>query len=324
MSNVLVVGGAGYIGSHACKALHKAGYTPVVYDNLVYGHEDAVKWGPFEKGDLLDAARLDEVLTRYKPICVMHFAAFAYVGESVTDPSKYYGNNITGSLSLLDAMRRNGVDTIVFSSTCATYGEVDTLPIIETLPQNPVSPYGYSKLVVENALRDYGHAYGLKWVAMRYFNAAGLDPDGDLGERHDPETHAIPLALLAAMRQTEFNVFGTDYDTPDGTAIRDYIHVCDLADAHVRAIAYLQNGGESTAFNLATGRGTSVKEILSAVEKAVGSPVPVKYAPRRAGDAPILYATGEKARALLGWVPEYTDIDLIVKTAADWFRRHHN
>lgn len=324
MSNVLVVGGAGYIGSHACKALHKAGYTPVVYDNLVYGHEDAVKWGPFEKGDLLDADRLDEVLTRYKPICVMHFAAFAYVGESVTDPSKYYGNNITGSLSLLDAMRRNGVDTIVFSSTCATYGEVDTLPIIETLPQNPVSPYGYSKLVVENALRDYGRAYGLKWVAMRYFNAAGLDPDGDLGERHDPETHAIPLALLAAMRQTEFNVFGTDYDTPDGTAIRDYIHVCDLADAHVRAIAYLQNGGESTAFNLATGRGTSVKEILSAVEKAVGSPVPVKYAPRRAGDAPILYATGEKARALLGWVPEYTDIDLIVKTAADWFRRHHN
>lgn len=324
MSNVLVVGGAGYIGSHACKALHKAGYTPVVYDNLVYGHEDAVKWGPFEKGDLLDADRLDEVLTRYKPICVMHFAAFAYVGESVTDPSKYYGNNITGSLSLLDAMRRNGVDTIVFSSTCATYGEVDTLPIIETLPQNPVSPYGYSKLVVENALRDYGRAYGLKWVAMRYFNAAGLDPDGDLGERHDPETHAIPLALLAAMRQTEFNVFGTDYDTPDGTAIRDYIHVCDLADAHVLAIAYLQNGGESTAFNLATGRGTSVKEILSAVEKAVGSPVPVKYAPRRAGDAPILYATGEKARALLGWVPEYTDIDLIVKTAADWFRRHHN
>lgn len=324
MSNVLVVGGAGYIGSHACKALHKAGYTPVVYDNLVYGHEDAVKWGPFEKGDLLDADRLDEVLTRYKPICVMHFAAFAYVGESVTDPSKYYGNNITGSLSLLDAMRRNGVDTIVFSSTCATYGEVDTLPIIETLPQNPVSPYGYSKLVVENALRDYGRAYGLKWVAMRYFNAAGLDQDGDLGERHDPETHAIPLALLAAMRQTEFNVFGTDYDTPDGTAIRDYIHVCDLADAHVRAIAYLQNGGESTAFNLATGRGTSVKEILSAVEKAVGSPVPVKYAPRRAGDAPILYATGEKARALLGWVPEYTDIDLIVKTAADWFRRHHN
>lgn len=324
MSNVLVVGGAGYIGSHACKALHKAGYTPVVYDNLVYGHEDAVKWGPFEKGDLLDADRLDEVLTRYKPICVMHFAAFAYVGESVTDPSKYYGNNITGSLALLDAMRRNGVDTIVFSSTCATYGEVDTLPIIETLPQNPVSPYGYSKLVVENALRDYGRAYGLKWVAMRYFNAAGLDPDGDLGERHDPETHAIPLALLAAMRQTEFNVFGTDYDTPDGTAIRDYIHVCDLADAHVRAIAYLQNGGESTAFNLATGRGTSVKEILSAVEKAVGSPVPVKYAPRRAGDAPILYATGEKARALLGWVPEYTDIDLIVKTAADWFRRHHN
>lgn len=324
MGNVLVVGGAGYIGSHACKALHKAGYTPVVYDNLVYGHEDAVKWGPFEEGDLLDGARLDEVLARYEPVCVMHFAAYAYVGESVTDPAKYYGNNIAGSLSLLDAMRRNGVDTIIFSSTCATYGEVDTLPIVETLPQNPVSPYGYSKLVVENALRDYGRAYGLKWVAMRYFNAAGLDPEGELGERHDPETHVIPLALLAAMRQTGFNVFGTDYDTPDGTAIRDYIHVCDLADAHVRAIDYLKNGGESGAFNLATGRGTSVREILSAVEKAVGAPVPVKYAPRRAGDAPILYATGEKARALLGWEPEYTDIDVIVKTAADWFRRHYN
>ncbi len=324
MVNVLVVGGAGYIGSHACKALHKAGYKPVVYDNLVYGHEDAVKWGPFEKGDLLDAKRLDSVMARYKPACVMHFAAFAYVGESVTDPAKYYGNNITGSLALLDAMHRNGVDSIVFSSTCATYGEVDTLPIVETFPQTPVSPYGYSKLVVENALRDYGRAYGLKWVAMRYFNAAGLDPDGDLGERHDPETHAIPLALLAAMRQTEFNVFGTDYDTPDGTAIRDYIHVCDLADAHVRAIAYLQRGGESTAFNLATGRGTSVKEILSAVEKAVGAPVPVKFGPRRDGDAPVLYATGEKARMSLGWEPQYTDIDLIVKTAADWFRRHHN
>lgn len=324
MDNVLVVGGAGYIGSHACKALHKAGYTPVVYDNLVYGHEDAVKWGPFERGDLLDGARLDEVMQRYRPVCVMHFAAYAYVGESVADPAKYYGNNIAGSLSLLDAMRRNGIDTIVFSSTCATYGEVDTLPIVETLPQSPVSPYGYSKLVVENALQDYGRAYGLKWVAMRYFNAAGLDPEGELGERHDPETHIIPLALLAAMRQTEFNVFGTDYDTPDGTAIRDYIHVCDLADAHVRAIPYLLNGGESGAFNLATGRGTSVREILNAVEKAVGAPVPLKFGPRRAGDAPVLYATGEKARERLGWVPEYTDIDAIVKTAADWFRRNHN
>ncbi|MCX8998143.1 UDP-glucose 4-epimerase GalE [Rhizobiaceae bacterium BDR2-2] len=324
MGNVLVVGGAGYIGSHVCKALHAAGYTPVVYDNLVYGHEDAVKWGPFEHGDLLDAARLDEVLARYRPSCVMHFAAYAYVGESVNDPAKYYSNNISGSFALLDAMRRNGVDTIVFSSTCATYGEVETLPVSEDMPQAPVNPYGFSKLVVEHALRDYGRAYGLKWVAMRYFNAAGLDPEGELGERHDPETHAIPLAILAAMRQTEFSVFGTDYDTPDGTAIRDYVHVCDLADAHVRAIGYLRDGGRSDAFNLATGRGTSVKELLAAVERAVGAPVPVTFAPRREGDAPMLFATGDKARDKLGWTPQYTDIDAIVRTAADWFRRHHN
>ncbi|MVA27785.1 UDP-glucose 4-epimerase GalE [Agrobacterium vitis] len=324
MKNILVVGGAGYIGSHACKALSKAGYTPVVYDNLVHGHADSVKWGPFEQGDIADGERLDAVLSKYQPECVMHFAAFAAVGESVTDPAKYYNNNIHGSVCLLDAMRRNGVDTIVFSSTCATYGEVKSLPIVEEAPQSPVNPYGFSKLVIEQALKDYGHAYGLKWVAMRYFNAAGLDPEGDLGERHDPETHAIPLAVLAAMRQTEFNVFGTDYDTPDGTAIRDYIHVCDLADAHVLAIDYLQKGGESGAFNLATGKGTSVKELLDAVSQAVGADVPIKYAPRRAGDAPVLYASGDKARSLLGWTPQYTDINLIVKTAADWFKAHRN
>ncbi|MVA62390.1 UDP-glucose 4-epimerase GalE [Agrobacterium vitis] len=324
MKNILVVGGAGYIGSHACKALSKAGYTPVVYDNLIHGHADSVKWGPFEQGDIADGARLDAVLSKYKPECVMHFAAFAAVGESVTDPAKYYNNNIHGSVCLLDAMRRNGVDTIVFSSTCATYGEVKSLPIVEEAPQSPVNPYGFSKLVIEQALKDYGHAYGLKWVAMRYFNAAGLDPEGDLGERHDPETHAIPLAVLAAMRQTEFNVFGTDYDTPDGTAVRDYIHVCDLADAHVLAIHYLQKGGESGAFNLATGKGTSVKDLLEAVSEAVGAQVPIKYAPRRAGDAPALYASGDKARSLLGWTPRYTDINLIVKTAADWFKAHRN
>lgn len=324
MTNILVVGGAGYIGSHACKALAKAGYTPVVYDNLVYGHEDAVKWGAFERGDLADGARLDEVFAKYKPECVMHFAAYAYVGESVTDPAKYYINNIVGSISLLEAMRRNGVDTIIFSSTCATYGEVKDLPISESTPQSPVNPYGFSKLAIEHALRDYGHAYGLKWAAMRYFNAAGLDAEGELGERHDPETHAIPLAIFAAMRQGEFNVFGTDYDTPDGTAIRDYIHVSDLAEAHVLAVDYLRKGGESGAFNLATGRGTSVKELLDAVGKAVGSPVPAKFAPRRAGDPPALYASADKARERLGWVPKYMNIDDIVKTAADWFKRHHN
>lgn len=324
MNNVLVVGGAGYIGSHTCKALHRAGYTPIVYDNLAHGHRDAVKWGPFERGDLLDAERLDEVLRLYQPECVIHFAAYAYVGESVTDPAKYYTNNITGSISLLDAMRRNGVKSIIFSSTCATYGNVEVLPITEEAPQVPVNPYGFTKLVIEQALRDYQHAYGLQWVAMRYFNAAGLDPEGDLGERHDPETHAIPLALLAAMRHTEFEVFGTDYDTPDGTAIRDYIHVCDLADAHVRAIGYLHEGGESTAFNLATGQGTSVRQVIDAVERATGRSVPVKLAARRPGDPPVLYATARKAQDLLGWVPHYTDIGQIVKSAADWFVRNRN
>lgn len=324
MNNVLVVGGAGYIGSHACKALHRAGYTPVVYDNLVYGHRDAVKWGPFEEGDILDADRLDEVLKQYKPVCVMHFAAFAYVGESVTDPAKYYANNVSGSLSLLDAMRRNDVGSIIFSSTCATYGEVIQLPISEETPQTPVNPYGFTKLAVEHALRDYGHAYGLKWAAMRYFNAAGCDPEGELGERHDPETHAIPLALLAAIGMGEFSVFGTDYDTPDGTAIRDYIHVSDLADAHVRAIDYLAKGGASTAFNLATGRGTSVKELLAAVGDAVGASVPAKFAPRRAGDPPKLYASAARAREVLGWQPRFTEIGAIVKTAADWFIRHRS
>ncbi len=324
MKNVLVVGGAGYIGSHACKALFKAGYNPVVFDNLVYGHEDAVKWGPFERGDLADAGRLDEVFVAYRPECVMHFAAYAYVGESVTDPAKYYVNNIVGSISLLEAMRRNGTDKIIFSSTCATYGEVDDLPITEETPQNPVNPYGFSKLAIEHALRDYGRAYGLKWAAMRYFNAAGLDADGDLGERHDPETHAIPLAIFAALRNGEFSVFGTDYNTPDGTAIRDYIHVSDLAQAHVLAIEYLNLGGESGAFNLATGRGTSVKELLTAVEMAVGLPVPVKFAPRRAGDPPALYASADKAERLLGWAPCCRDINLIVKSAADWFKQHHN
>lgn len=322
METILVVGGAGYIGSHVCKALHSSGYLPVVYDNLVSGHEDAVRWGAFERGDILDGARLDEVLTKYQPKCIMHFAAFAYVGESVTDPAKYYNNNVTGSIVLLDAMRRNQIKDIIFSSTCATYGEVDALPINEDTPQRPVNPYGFTKLVVENALRDYGRAYGIRWVAMRYFNAGGVDPDSELGERHEPETHVIPLAIMAAMRQTNFNVFGSDYATPDGTAVRDYIHVSDLADAHVRAIEYLNRGGESTAFNLATNRGISVRELLDAVERAVGSPVPTQFAPRRPGDPPMLYATGEKAQAWLGWKPKFTDINAIVSTATNWFKKN--
>lgn len=324
MTHILVAGGAGYIGSHVCKALSRAGYTPVTYDSLVFGHEDAVRWGPLEKGDLLDGERLDTVLVKYRPACVMHFAARAYVAESMTHPADYYLTNVSGSISLLEAMRRNGVNRIVFSSTCATYGEVKELPVTEATPQRPISPYGFTKFVVEQALRDYAAAYGLQWVALRYFNAAGLDPEGDLGERHDPETHAIPLAILAAMRQQPFTIYGDDYATPDGTAIRDYIHVCDLADAHLRALAHLEGGGASEAFNLATGRGVSVRQVVEAVSAAVGKPVPVRHAPRRPGDPPVLYASGEKARQVLGWQPQYTDIEVIVKTAVDWFIRHRN
>lgn len=321
-TRILVIGGAGYVGSHTCKALAQADYEPVVYDNLAFGHADAVKWGPLEIGDIRDSERLDLIFKRYRPDVVMHFAAFAYVGESVVDPSKYYNNNVSGTITLLDAMRRNGVGKIVFSSTCATYGIPQSLPIMEETPQAPINPYGYTKLVIERALADYERAYGLKWAAMRYFNAAGCDPDGELGERHAPETHVIPLAIMASLGAgPRFKVFGTDYDTPDGTAIRDYIHVSDLASAHVMAVPLLEKNAPGSAFNLATGRGTSVLELLNAVERATGLPVPVDYSPRRAGDPPILYALGQKARKVLGWAPMFVNIDEIVLTAAQWFMR---
>jgi UDP-glucose-4-epimerase GalE len=322
MKRVLVLGGAGFIGSHTCTALKQAGYLPVVLDNLVYGHIDAVKWGPFEKGDISNPVDLDRVIEKHRPELVMHFAAFAYVGESVQEPSKYYQNNVCGSICLLDAMRRHGLDRIVFSSSCATYGEVSSLPITEACPQLPVNPYGFTKLVIERALADYGAAYGIRAVTFRYFNAAGADPDGELGERHDPETHAIPLAIRAALGRGVFKVFGADYPTPDGTAIRDYIHVSDLADAHVRALAYLIAGGTSIAVNLATGSGTSVKEMIDAVERALSRPVPAEYVSRRAGDPPVLFASPARAHELLGWKPRFKTIDEIVATAANWFERH--
>lgn len=322
---VLVTGGAGYIGSHTLKALHQAGCETITYDSLVTGHRDAVRWGEFELGDIRDSARLDAVLTSHRPEIVVHFAASAYVGESVVEPAKYYENNIAGTMSLLNAMRRNDVSRIVFSSTCATYGIPAQLPISEEMPQAPINPYGFTKLAVERMLGDYGRAYGVSWVALRYFNAAGCDPEGELGERHDPETHAIPLAIRAAMGVgPDFSVFGTDYPTPDGSALRDYIHVADLADAHLKAIAYLARGGESAAFNLATGRGVSVVELVEAAGKAVGRPVPVAYGPRRAGDPPALYASATRARSHLGWSPRFVDIDEIVATAAAWFKRQHN
>jgi len=321
----LVVGGAGYVGSHTCKALAAHGHEPIVFDNLSSGHADAVKWGPLEQGDIHDSDRLAAVIDKYQPEIIMHFAAFAYVGESIREPGRYYSNNISGSINLLETMRRKGVERIVFSSTCATYGTPDKLPISESTTQSPINPYGFSKLVIEQALADYERAYGLKWVALRYFNAAGCDPDGELGERHDPETHAIPLAISAGLGTGEqFQVFGTDYDTPDGSAVRDYVHVSDLADAHVKAVNYLQNDKNSGAFNLATGHGTSVLEMLAAVERALGRAVPVVLSKRRPGDPPMLYASATQAGQELGWSARFTNIDEIVETAAQWYIHEHN
>ena len=319
---VLVTGGAGYVGAHGCKALAEAGYLPVVYDNLVYGHEEAVRWGPFERGDIADRARLDAVFTAHRPVAVMHFAAFAYVGESVTDPGKYYRNNVGGTLALMEAMVAHGVDKMVFSSTCATYGEPRTVPITEDEPQQPINPYGKSKLVVEQMLADFEVAHGLRSVPLRYFNAAGASPEGEIGERHDPETHLIPLALdAAAGKGRALTVFGEDYPTADGTCIRDYIHVGDLADAHVKALDYLAGGGATRAFNLGTGSGVSVREILDAVEQVTGRPVPHTIGPRRPGDPPALVADPSRARSELGWQPRLSDIDTIIATAWEWHRR---
>jgi UDP-arabinose 4-epimerase len=316
----LVTGGAGYIGSHTCKMLARAGHTPIVFDNLSTGHADAVKWGPLCVGDLLDAGALDAAFETHQPDIVIHFAALAYVGVSMQDPASYYRVNVGGTQSLLDAMRRHDVARIVLSSSCATYGIPAVLPITEDTPQHPVNPYGFTKLITERMAADYERAYGLRWIALRYFNAAGADPEGELGERHDPETHAIPLAIGAALGTgPAFKMMGTDYPTPDGSAVRDYVHVNDLADAHLRAMAHLLQGGDCGAFNLATGRGTSVLELLDAVRAATGKPVNAMRAPRRAGDPPALYAQADKAQRALGWKPQYTDIGPMVETAAKRF-----
>ncbi|SMP76139.1 UDP-glucose 4-epimerase GalE [Desulfonatronum lacustre] len=316
---ILVTGGAGYIGSQTCKALAAAGYRPVTLDNLVYGHEWAVRWGELVKGDILDGAVLDALFATHAPKAVIHFAAYAYVGESVTDPQKYYRNNVAGSLSLLEAMLRHGCRRIVFSSTCATYGEPLEIPIPESHPQHPVNPYGWSKLMIEQMLRDFDAAYGLRHVALRYFNAAGADPDGELGEEHDPETHLIPLAVLAAQgKRGPLSVFGRDYPTPDGTAIRDYIHVADLARAHVAALRFLLDEDRSEAFNLGTGSGHSVRQVVDMVREVGGREVPTLDAPRRAGDPPALVAVADKARAVLGWEPSLPRLEDIVRTAWDW------
>lgn len=318
-TNILVTGGAGYIGSHTCKYIKAKGLNPIVYDNFVYGHKKAVQWGPYVEGDLLDTEQVQKTLKDYDIQGVIHFAAYAYVGESVQNPIKYYENNVMGSLSLLKAMQLANVSKIVFSSTCATYGIPQKVPITENLQQNPINPYGQTKLVVENILQDYGSAYGLKSVALRYFNAAGASPESDIGEDHTPETHAIPLALESAITGKEFKVFGTDYPTPDGTCIRDYIHVDDLASAHYLALEYLNHCLQNfSAFNLGTGRGTSVKEILNAVNQVSGKSVNAVFAERREGDPAELVADSSKIQSTLGWKPQYTDINKIIETAYKW------
>jgi UDP-arabinose 4-epimerase len=323
--SVLVTGGAGYIGSHACKALAQAGYIPVAYDNLSRGHRHAVRWGPLIEGDVADRGGVAAAIRAHDVSAVMHFAAFAYVGESGTDPALYYRNNVGGTLALLDGMRDAGIGRIVFSSTCATYGMPDSVPIRETMPQRPVNPYGETKLAIERALYWYGQAYGLRSAALRYFNASGCDRGGEIGEEHEPETHLIPLTLRAALGSgPPVSIFGTDYPTPDGTAIRDYIHVEDLASAHVRALEYLEAGGGSTAVNLATGRGYSVREIVAAVAKAVGHDVPHRETPRRPGDPAELVADPGLALSLLGWRAECSDLDTIIRTALAWETRRHN
>jgi UDP-arabinose 4-epimerase len=318
---IMVTGGAGYIGSHACKALARTGYRPIAYDNLVRGHREAVRWGPLVEGDLADRPLVIDTIRRYGVAAVMHFAAFAYVGESMTAPELYFRNNVINSLGLLEAMHETGVRRMVFSSTCATYGIPEQVPIAEDSPQRPVNPYGESKLMIERALHWHGTAHGLAHVALRYFNAAGADPEGEAGERHEPETHLIPLVLQAALGQrAAIDIYGSDYPTPDGTAIRDYIHVTDLAEAHVRALAYLEQGGASTALNLATGHGYSVREVIAATERVTGRRVPRREVGRRAGDPPALVADATRAAAVLGWTPRFSDLDAIIATAWNWER----
>ena len=318
--NVLVVGGAGYIGSHCVRQLVAAGHRPVVLDNLVFGHRSAVCAEiPFYDADLGNQEIVGQILRDESIELVMHFAAFAYVGESVTEPRKYYNNNFVATLRLLETMLDNGVKKFVFSSTCATYGEPQSLPIVETLPQAPINPYGQTKLDVENCLKSFAHAYGLSFAAFRYFNAAGAAEDGTIGEDHQPETHLIPLVFDAATgRRDHIKIFGTDYDTPDGTCLRDYVHVDDLSRAHIAAFEKLETPGASHFYNLGTGRPNSVREIIDAVEAVTGLKVPVIDDGRRAGDPPALYADSSKAQNELGWEIKFTEVKEIIESAWRW------
>jgi UDP-glucose 4-epimerase len=324
---ILVTGGAGYIGSHAALALKKAGYQVIVLDNLSYGHPELIKdvvQVELVVGDTSDRSLLDQLFATRDIAAVMHFAAYIAVGESVAKPGEYYRNNVSSTLTLLEAMVAAGVNKFVFSSTCAVYGMPKEVPMTENHPHNPLSPYAASKDMVERILADFELAYGLKSVAFRYFNASGADPSGKLGEDHHPETHLIPLALLTALKKREnLYIFGTDYDTPDGTAIRDYIHVSDLADAHVLGLEYLLAGGEREVFNLGNGNGFSVREVIEAAKQVTGKEIPVIESDRRAGDAPILVGSSEKARRILSWNPQYPDLHTIIAHAWKWHQVRH-
>jgi UDP-arabinose 4-epimerase len=317
--HVLITGGAGYIGSHTAKALSRAGLQPVVLDNLSRGHREAVQWGPLVEADIADRRALENVFRQYPIEAVIHFAAFAYVGESMQAPELYFRNNVVNTVNLLEVMLERGVRPFVFSSSCATYGYPLEIPIPEEHVQQPANPYGESKLMVERLLHWYGSIHSLPWVSLRYFNAAGADPDGELGEEHDPETHLIPLAVTAAMGKIPYlEIYGTDYDTADGTTVRDYLHVADLADAHLAALSYLRSGGASTAFNLGTGVGQSVRNVIAMVEHVTERRVPYREAARRPGDPPCLVAKGTKAMTVLGWKPAHSALEQIVRTAWDW------
>ena len=321
---VLVAGGAGFVGAHTCKSLARAGYLPVVLDNLSTGHRDFVRWGPLVQADLRDTAKVSETIRQHGCLAVMHFAAFALVGESVSEPAKYYDNNVAGTLSLLAGMRMAKCNALVFSSTCAVYGQPTHVPIVEATPQDPINPYGASKLMVERILSDFRSAYGLRSTALRYFNACGADPDIEIGELRDPETHLIPRAMMTLQGYiNDFAVFGTDFDTPDGTAIRDYVHVSDLADAHVTALEQLLSGSPGGVFNLGTGHGYSVKDVLQAIETVSGQRLPHATGPRRSGDPAVLVADPTRARQVLGFDPVRSDLATIVQTAWAWHRRAH-
>lgn len=319
---ILIVGGAGYIGSHVNKLLTQKGYRTAVFDNLSRGHRQFVRWGEFFEGDLLDLAQIRTCFERYPIEAVMHFSALSLVEESVAHPERYYQNNVIGTLHLLQVMREFQVHAFIFSSTCATYGVPETIPIPEDHPQNPVNPYGQTKLIIEKALKDYDMAYGIRHINLRYFNAAGADPEGEIGELHDPETHLIPLTIFAAMGlREEVKIFGTDYPTKDGTCVRDYIHVMDLADAHIQALDYLLSGGRSDSFNLGNGNGYSVREVIETVKKVSQKGFRVVEAERRAGDPSVLIGSSQKAMKILGWKPRYEALEAIVETAWNWHQK---